>query len=171
MNSLFKLKYLLKREQIDIVISGRGNDHNKFIIIENKIYHSLNNDLNDYWNNFNCETDKKIGITFKIKINQNNAKFINILHTELLNEVRSYIDLTSLNQKQEFYFENFSDALNNLSKDLNMNTQAKFTKTVQQLIKQLNQKQKQKYIQTHQKLLLKIQVAKETIMEENIIGY
>jgi|JI7StandDraft_1071085.scaffolds.fasta_scaffold54340_2 hypothetical protein len=118
-----------KGNRIDIVISGRGNDHNKFIIIENKIYHSLNNDLNDYWNNFNCETDKKIGIVLslkKIKINQNNAKFINILHTELLNEVRSYIDLTSLNQKQEFYFENFSDALNNLSKDLNMNTQAKF---------------------------------------------
>lgn len=122
--------YTKKGNRIDIVISGKGNDYDKFIIIENKVYHLLNNDLDDYWDNFKCENEKKIGVVLslkRLKIKQGVcSNFINILHSEVLNEVKANFDKISLCQKQIFYFESFYEALNNLSKELNMNSQTKF---------------------------------------------
>src|SRR5215213_7278939 len=41
-----------KGNRVDLVIIGKGADDGKYVIIENKINHWVNNDLEDYWDSF-----------------------------------------------------------------------------------------------------------------------
>lgn len=72
-----------KGGRIDLLIS---NDNNA-IIIENKVYHHLNNDLKDYWKS--VEQKNKIGIVLSLhEINTiSHQHFINITHVDLLKAV------------------------------------------------------------------------------------
>lgn len=71
-----------KNGRIDILLSN----NNDAIIIENKVYHHLNNDLDDYW--YSISQTNKIGIILSLqKVHSNqitNPNFVGITHLELL---------------------------------------------------------------------------------------
>lgn len=83
-----------KKGRIDLLL--RSND--QAIIIENKIYHYLANDLDDYWKSIEIKSENnssKIGIILSLKpISKNQyqqfeyrTEYINITHIELINKV------------------------------------------------------------------------------------
>jgi hypothetical protein len=71
------------QKRIDILLQ---NDE-QVIIIENKVYHHLNNDLSGYYNEI--DAPNKIGIILSLKpiSNINHSHYINITHLELLKKV------------------------------------------------------------------------------------
>ena len=91
--NLFAGDYSVDREfttesgkRIDIVLQ---NDKDWAIIIENKIYADLYNDLEDYWKSVNAKN--KIGIVLSVQpveASKKHPKFINILHQDLVNMVK-----------------------------------------------------------------------------------
>ncbi|MBK7959277.1 MAG: PD-(D/E)XK nuclease family protein [Bacteroidetes bacterium] len=105
--------------RIDILILG----FDSAIIIENKIYHHLNNNLKDYWNtivkNKNQE-EKSIGIVLSLsgKESINHAHFIPLTHLILLNKVMANIGqyLLSSSDKYYIYLKDFYQNIINLSK-------------------------------------------------------
>jgi len=105
--------------RIDILITGTGDDQGKFIIIENKIYQGIQNDLQDYWHH--CPGAKnRIGILLTLKpigvgIKGTN-NFINILHSQWMSAVVKRIDQKVLTTEQQFYFSHFQNAINNLNR-------------------------------------------------------
>lgn len=76
-----------KNGRIDLLLSSSEYA----IIIENKVYHTLNNDLEDYWDSIavtdNVE-ENKIGIVLSLyKLAVTHPHFINITHLEFLKRV------------------------------------------------------------------------------------
>jgi len=72
--------------RIDILLSNE----NHAIIIENKVYHILNNKLEDYWNSAPINTERnKIGIVLSLNaINDTgHHQFINITHHDFLKRI------------------------------------------------------------------------------------
>ncbi|MAZ72348.1 MAG: hypothetical protein CMC70_04290 [Flavobacteriaceae bacterium] len=80
-----------KGGRIDLLLF---NDENA-IILENKVYHTLNNDLIDYWDTIikGRETNAVVGIVFSLFSIQstNHPQFINITHKQLLTRVMNNI--------------------------------------------------------------------------------
>jgi hypothetical protein len=116
-------------KRIDLVIYGTGSDHGKQIIIENKIYHWLHNDLMSYWNHKKTDEDKKLGIVLSLSkesFNNVSDKFYNILHQELMAQVRLNVDLTNTDPKQAFYYQDFLSAMDNITNEKYMNNQVDF---------------------------------------------
>lgn len=78
-----------KGGRIDLLLSS--DDDEQKIIIENKVYHFLANDLQDYWDSI--EVKDKIGVVltlFPQKIEESFAgRYINITHSEWLEEVKT----------------------------------------------------------------------------------
>lgn len=96
-----------KNGRIDILITTSD----EAIIIENKIYHRLDNDLKDYWNSI--KNENKQGVVLSLKpLATKNEKFINITHIELLKQV--------LNNLGE-YFSDSSDKYIVFLKDFYLN--------------------------------------------------
>lgn len=116
--------------RIDILISGKDADSGKSIIIENKIYHHLNNDLIDYWNYCEGTDSEKIGIVLSLSpvslSSTQQEKFINILHSEWMKEVANSPAISSIPEKTKLYVEEFVVALDNLKTDSTMNEPARF---------------------------------------------
>ena len=105
-----------KGGRIDILLS---NDE-QAIIIENKVYHHLNNDLPDYWKSTSPKSDtSKIGIVLsldKIPVT-GHSEFINITHLELLDKVMmlSGTYLLNANDKYITYLKDFYQNIINMS--------------------------------------------------------
>lgn len=116
--------------RIDILITSPENSTGPCIIIENKIYHWLDNDLNDYWNYSKSAVEQKIGIVlslFKQEIpDEVKGKFINILHSEYIESVLAALDKSLIESKSLLYLEEFFTSLNNLKTDEVMNEQTLF---------------------------------------------
>ncbi len=75
-----------KGGRIDILIEE--TDESKAIIIENKIYHDLLNDLDDYWKSIKATNSNKLGILLTLeKTEPTHNGFINITHNQLINQV------------------------------------------------------------------------------------
>ena len=74
-----------KNGRIDLLLS---NDKNA-IIIENKVYHHLNNDLSDYWNSIKLNENNKIGLVMSLHpiSDIQHKHFVNITHLDFLNAV------------------------------------------------------------------------------------
>lgn len=102
---------LHKQKRIDISLEG----NNWSIIIENKIYHVLNNPLKTYWEHASKKAENVIGIILSIsKIPQNeclvdgNVKFINITHKELVNRVQKNLIIgTKTSDTGLFYLKEY----------------------------------------------------------------
>lgn len=74
--------------RIDILI--QAPEHS--IIIENKVHHHLDNDLNDYWISVDGKDDTKTGIVVTLsKILTNNLNYINVTHLEWVNEIEKLL--------------------------------------------------------------------------------
>ncbi|RYU97073.1 PD-(D/E)XK nuclease family protein [Emticicia agri] len=108
-----------KGNLIDILLlEGEENDKPNFrdnfdesksaIIIENKMYADVYNDLNDYYDFVKC--GNKIGVVLTLKsIKLQNNKYVCITHNELLNEVtrQSLNYLLSVSERQIAIFKDF----------------------------------------------------------------
>ena len=98
---------------IDIWIEELG-ENSKAILIENKIYHSVNNDLEGY---ISCPELKnyqhKIGILLTPKTTKVGAtKYINLTHLNWIEAVRSKVVPNKLTERQRMIFDDFCNNFN-----------------------------------------------------------
>lgn len=107
-----------KNGRIDILLYS--NDH--AIIIENKVYHTLNNDLEDYWSSTkvtdNLE-ENKIGIVLTLnKLNVTHPHFINITHLEFQKRIIQNLGNYLMEAKDKYvvFLKDFYQNTLNMSK-------------------------------------------------------
>ena len=101
----------LKGNRIDIVIQNE----NLVIGIENKIYASIYNDLEDYSNTLNKLKKTSIKVLLSLHNNSNvvnNTDFINITYKELFNQLKN--DLQNYQDKNNKWYIFLIDFVNNL---------------------------------------------------------
>ncbi|KGK30528.1 PD-(D/E)XK nuclease family protein [Cellulophaga sp. E6(2014)] len=110
-----------KGGRIDLLLNNRE----QAIIIENKVYHHLNNDLKDYWSSIEVENkneDNKIGVVLSLHpiSNIKHSHFINITHLQLLNKVMHNLGkyLLYANDKYVVFLKDFYQNIINLSHPL-----------------------------------------------------
>ena len=83
----------IKGNRIDLLIQAQGHS----VIIENKVHHHLNNDLDDYWMSVIGYDESKTGIVLTLShILINNPHFINITHLEWITEIEKEIELNHI---------------------------------------------------------------------------
>lgn len=102
--------------RIDLLIEDE--DETKAIIIENKIYHILNNDLEDYWNSVKAKAKNKVGIVLSLeKIEVDNKNFINITHKEFINTIKSQLGdfLKDSDDRHLLFLKDLFENINNLT--------------------------------------------------------
>ena len=117
-----------QKGRIDLVIQDRLSE--QVILIENKIFHHLHNDLTDYWNHFQCSEEHKIGILltpYPHKIPEANLEtFINITHVEWTQKVKEKGIPFNLSNKYTIYITDFVNTIDQFSTNYTMDEQAKF---------------------------------------------
>jgi len=115
-------------KRIDICITDEVNK--SVIIIENKIYHQINNKLIEYWNHIKIDTKNKVGILLtleKAKIPKSvENEFINITHMEWINEIKSIGLPSAIPIKNYIYINDFIQTIENLSTNEIMNESVEF---------------------------------------------
>ncbi|UKT65824.1 PD-(D/E)XK nuclease family protein [Pedobacter mucosus] len=101
-------------KRIDLAILS--TDEDKVIIIENKIYHLLNNDLNDYWNHYPLILEEnKVGIVLSLySLTVKDARYINITHQQLCKRVLKNLGdyILNANHKYVVYLKDFIENIN-----------------------------------------------------------
>jgi hypothetical protein len=112
--------------RIDIVIKSKPSD--TAIIIENKIYHHLNNDLNDYYDSVTAMNKQGILLTlFPHKVPfELSDRFINITHLEIVNRIESLGFPLSASTNLYTYVNDFIENIKRLSKKKTMDENTKF---------------------------------------------
>lgn len=117
-----------KGGRIDLLLQNEE----KAIIIENKVYHYLNNDLDDYWNSTKPKTKKAVVLSLKKIYNilpiihpikkpyPNPYPFINITHLEFIDEVmkNSGDYLLNANDKYIVFLKDLYQNIINLSNQM-----------------------------------------------------
>lgn len=107
-----------RNNRIDLLIQ----DHNHKIIIENKVYHSLVNDLDDYWDSIKGDNDAKTGIVLTLSpMIIRNSHYINITHVEWLEEVKKLMNANSnisIGVETKVYLDDFMKTAYNITADL-----------------------------------------------------
>lgn len=110
-----------KNGRIDLLLAG--DDGTSAIVIENKIYHHLNNNLDDYWNTIMNEkyiADKSVGIVLSLNnsINPKHPKFINLTHLDFLDTVMDKIGsyLLKANDKHLMFLKDFYQNMKKFNK-------------------------------------------------------
>lgn len=117
----------IKGNRIDITLNDQNGK--KVIIIENKIYHFLNNDLLDYWDHFKYEDSNKVGVLLTLNpyINYDHSdKFVNITHLEWTTRIKTNGLPYGLPDKFYTYLNDFFRTIEYLTKKSHMNEQTKF---------------------------------------------
>lgn len=114
--------------RIDIVIMG--NQDKDIILIENKIYHCLNNDLLDYWQFFKIDDSKKVGVLLTLHNHQIPSdvigKFINITHFDWARLIERNLASIDLPVNYAVYINDFINTIKNLTTTYEMNESTKF---------------------------------------------
>ncbi|MCK4663624.1 MAG: PD-(D/E)XK nuclease family protein [Bacteroidales bacterium] len=117
---------LLLREDIEVEYDNESIIPNWAIIIENKLFADLYNDLTDYWKS--VKADNKIGIVFSVnpieisqKLEKKGVKFTNITHGELIEKVMQnlpefYIDS---DDRHLLFLKEYISNINSYYKDKN----------------------------------------------------
>lgn len=73
------------------------------ILIENKVYHELNNDLPDYWESIEYPNKNKVGVLLSLKPTFSGHQFfINITHKELLDHVMTHLGSYIMNATDKY---------------------------------------------------------------------
>ncbi len=127
-----------KRIDLDIV----DKENNSVIIIENKIYHHLNNDLEKYYKHY--PTKNKILVLLTLEqfdfttekstirsLNQaidyrNKNQLVAITHKEWIEAIKIIKLPTGLKNQEYVYLNDFFNSIDNLTKNLNMTEEQKF---------------------------------------------
>ena len=129
-----------KNGRMDIVIEE--NDETSAIIIENKIFHKINNDLEDYWDSIKASNKNKIGILLTLKnTDTRNTNFINITHFELIETIRNNIGkyLETCDDRHLLFMNDLFNNITNLMGNNNMNDKLKFYFENKEKISQLSE--------------------------------
>lgn len=118
-----------EKGRIDIVLQDLVSRDT--ILIENKIYHRLDNNLVEYWVFFNTDDEKKVGVLLTLKPhfipNEVLGKFINITHWEWISVVKENLDVNSIeDEAYKLYVTDFFNTIENLSITYKMNESARF---------------------------------------------
>lgn len=115
-----RLEYGTKKGgRIDLLLYG-GDEA---VIIENKVYHTLNNDLEDYWGTILSEgkyaRENMRGIVLSMYpiSNINHPEFVNITHLDFLQAVKDNLDIYQMkaNEKYIVFLNDFYQNTLNLS--------------------------------------------------------
>ncbi|MDJ1505420.1 PD-(D/E)XK nuclease family protein [Xanthocytophaga agilis] len=80
------------RGSIDLLIAERDtkDSYRKAVIIENKIYAALNNDLEDYYSSIKVSDENKRGVVLSLyPLETNHTHFVNITHSEWLKKINA----------------------------------------------------------------------------------
>lgn len=128
-----------KGGRIDLLL----RNEEQAIIIENKIYHHLNNDLKDYWDSTKpVSKDHKIGIVLSLEPIPftGHTEFINITHLELLDKVMAISGnyLLRASDKYITYLKDVYQNIINISSDFMNVDEMKFYLKNQQAINDLS---------------------------------
>jgi len=131
-----------KTGRIDLLLY---ND-NSAIIIENKVHHYLNNDLDDYWRSVKLDTDNvesKIGILLSLKpISENEYKkfdhsheYINITHLQFLKKVMDNLGdyYVGANEKYLIYLKDLCQNIINMSNHMEKDMLSFYYKNIEEL--------------------------------------
>jgi hypothetical protein len=101
--------------RIDLLL----RNENKAIIVENKIYHILSNDLDDYWDSFPLLSENKIGIVLSLyPISQTgHNNFINVTHVDFIRSVMNRLGshILDVDQKYLIFLKDFFQNIINMS--------------------------------------------------------
>ena len=122
-------EYSTRTGRIDIVIRDLVNQSH--VLIENKIYHHLDNDLQEYWDYIKVSDSKKRGVVLTLSPqtipNEVKDKFINITHLEWISKVKNLIDFSAI-QKENYkvYLTDFFETIKQLTNTYTMNDSARF---------------------------------------------
>ena len=109
-----------KRGRVDLLLSNSD----QAILIENKVYHHLANDLDDYWLSVKLPNDiSKIGIILSLKpLSEDNWKqfeyrdqYINLTHIEFMTKVVQFKDEYTAQSNPHFHFV-LEDLIQNINK-------------------------------------------------------
>lgn len=125
------------RKRIDVLLQN----NEQAIIIENKVYHTLNNDLDEYYTEIN--TSNKIGIVLSLYpiSDIKHPRFINITHLQLITQVQLNLGNYVLNANDKYlvFLKDFSQNIINLSHPImekeNIQFYYKNQKEINQLVK------------------------------------
>ncbi len=125
LGSTIKREYpTISGNRIDLLIQAISCS----IIIENKVHHTLDNDLDDYWISVPGNNNTKIGIVLTLNnINVKHPNYINITHLDLLSEIEKELHLskTLLNSKARLLLKDFITNVKIVSKAMDT-TKTKF---------------------------------------------
>ena len=102
------------KKRIDLV----NQDWNNAIIIENKVYHTLNNDLDLYWDSVKYSNHRKTGLVLTLSpIHIIHRNWVNITHKEWIDCVKSMIRerKIQLNERNLIYLNDFMSTIETLS--------------------------------------------------------
>lgn len=129
--------YLLEQYEVETEVStdrkGRIDlllyNAEQAIIIENKVFHHLANDLEDYWNSVLKEVNDtrfKIGVILSLypiskdqyANDEFREKFINITHLELVSEIKKSRPVSTKNKENKYlvFLDDFIQNIINMSK-------------------------------------------------------
>ena len=118
-----------KGKRIDILLTNTVEPYYA-IIIENKVFHTLTNDLNEYWQFLNNYNSNRIGIVLtlsKTKLEEDISSFyLSITHKEWIDKIKSKGIPYNINAKEFIILNDFIKTLENLSMSDEINNQAKF---------------------------------------------
>lgn len=113
--------------RIDIAL--RNDIEKKAILIENKIYHILNNDLKDYWDHYKYDDLNKVGVLLTLypyRDYEHSDKFINITHLEWIKKIKTIGLPSGIPDKFYTYLNDFFRTIEYLTNTSHMNEQTKF---------------------------------------------
>lgn len=103
----------VNQKRIDILLQN----NEQAIIIENKVYHELNNDLDEYYNEIKVETKMGIVLSLHPISDIKHQRFINITHLQLVNQVLQNLGnyILDANDKYIVFLKDFCQNITNLS--------------------------------------------------------
>jgi hypothetical protein len=133
--------------RLDLVIEDYFNQ--TIVLIENKIYHHLHNDLNDYWQYSSLPEAQKAGVLLTLyphTIPEGlEEKFINITHKEWINAVRDQLQSDEIPINYQIYLQDFTNTIDSLTNRYHMNSSAKFYFDHAAQVKLASESQQQAY--------------------------
>ncbi|HRH70340.1 MAG TPA: PD-(D/E)XK nuclease family protein [Flavobacteriales bacterium] len=117
---------------IDLLISDgeeadKGNLHKatNAIVIENKVFHWLANELDDYWRAI--DAPNKVGFVLSLtKTDTRSPHFKNVLHSELLARIRESSEVAAMPTRYKCYLEDLATNLHELAETMRYTPDLRF---------------------------------------------
>lgn len=125
----------IKKGRIDLLLLSSD----EALIIENKVYHFLNNGLDDYWDSIKDIAEKnKAGIVLSLVpvVNINHKGFINITHLELMNHIFSRIGdyILGCNEKYLTFLKDLYQNIQNITNPMDKESMKFFFNHKQEIV-------------------------------------